>query len=100
MRGQNHEWWIEAAKATGIDTSGLNLDAPLSTRVVWANAHSLTIGTAYTRFSTDRQSSTEAQVRAIVLYAAAHGIYVPPEFVCVDEAKKGRTQSRPGLDRM
>src|SRR5262249_18047750 len=44
--------------------------------------------------------STTAQVRDNATYAANHKIYVPPEFVCVDEGVSGRKARRDGLTRM
>ena len=46
------------------------------------------------------QHSTESQCRDCTEYAAWHRFYVPPEFVCIDEAVSGRKSRRAGLQRM
>ena len=40
------------------------------------------------------------QVRVDVNWAGQHGIYTPPEFICVDEAVKGSKVRRDGLVRL
>jgi hypothetical protein len=97
---QAHQWWVESARLTGVNVTALSLNTPLQKRIAWAIGHGFSIGTGYSRFSTNRQDSTEAQVRTYIQHAATHKIYVPPEFICVDEARKGRSQRRPGLERM
>jgi DNA invertase Pin-like site-specific DNA recombinase len=97
---QAHRWWAEAACRSGLDLSGFDAEAPLERRVAWAHASGLQVGTVYSRFSSKLQHSTDDQVRATVTWAAQHRVYAPPEFLCVDEAVKGRRVRRDGLDRL
>jgi site-specific DNA recombinase len=92
--------WIEATLNRQLDLTGFDPSTPLSERLAWALAHKFEIGGILSRFSSKLQHSTEAQVRDSVQYAASHSIYVPPEFVCVDEAVSGRKARRDGLARM
>jgi Resolvase, N terminal domain len=92
--------WAQEARKTGIDLSAFNPDAPLAERLAWAPAANLIIAGILSRFSTDLQQSTETQVVECLRFAARHGLYVPPEFICVDEAVSGRKSRRDGLDRM
>jgi len=96
---QSHRWWAEAAGKAGVDLTGFDPVAPLGARIAWAVGRGLSIGVAYSRYSTKKQGSTEDQIRSCLEHAAKHGIYVPAEFVCADEAQKGRKQKRPGLAR-
>ena len=57
------------------------------------------IAAVLSRFSSKLQHSTHAQVQHTVEYAARHKMYVPPEYICVDEAEKGRRVRRDGLER-
>jgi site-specific DNA recombinase len=95
-----HDAWIEAATKAGFDLTGFDPDAPLDQRLAWAERHDLDIGAVLSRFSSKLQHSTLAQVRDNVQAAARGHIYVPPEFVCIDEAVSGRKARRDGLDRM
>ena len=52
------------------------------------------------RFSSKLQHSTSGQVRDCTEFAATHKIYIPPEYVCVDEGITGRKSRRDGLERM
>jgi DNA invertase Pin-like site-specific DNA recombinase len=97
---QAHQWWLEAAAKSGIELTGFDPDAPLAQRVAWALQAGLLIAAVYCRYSSKNQHSTHDQVRANVTYAGQHGMYVPPEFLCVDEAVKGRRVRRDGLDRL
>jgi DNA invertase Pin-like site-specific DNA recombinase len=92
-------WWTETASKCGVDLSSFDASAVLAVRLAWAAAAGLAIGTVCTRFSTKFQDSTEDQIRACVDWAAKNQIFIPPEFLCVDEAVKGRKQNRPGLNR-
>lgn len=94
------EVWTAAAATKGINLSGFDPTKTLEERLLWARSVGLEIGAALSRFSTKLQCSTEAQIREILLFAASNGIYVPPEFVCVDEAVSGRKSRRDGLTRM
>lgn len=93
------QWWIEAAKKAGIDMTGFDPAAPLAERIAWAIQAGLDIGAILSRFSSKLQHSTAAQVQHTIEYAGCHKLYVPPEFICVDEAQKGRRVRRDGLDR-
>ena len=99
LQKEAHCLWVEQADKAGVDLTGFDISAPFSARAAWAAAVGLAIGVGYSRYSTQKQGSTADQIRAVVQYAARHGIYTPPEFLCVDEAVKGRTQDRPGLNR-
>jgi hypothetical protein len=92
-------WWKGAAIAAGVDLAGYVADAPLAQRLAWALSVDLAVGVVDTRFSTIHQDSTADQARTCIEFAAGNGIYVPPEFICVDEAITGRQSKRPGLDR-
>jgi DNA invertase Pin-like site-specific DNA recombinase len=100
VRNLVHQVWIETANSRNIDIAGFDANAALSQRLAWATAHGFSIGGVLSRFSIDLQQSTTAQVRDNVQYAASHAIYVPPEYVCVDEAETGRKVRRDGLERM
>ena len=95
-----HRWWIEAAKAAKINMKGFKPNAPLAKRKAWAARAGLEIATMLSRYSTKLQRSTESQIRQNVEYAARKGMYLPPEYIRVDEAQKGsppasrRPQSR------
>ena len=95
-----HVWWMEAAAKAGVNLDGFDPDAPLAARMTWAFRTSLLIALAYVRFSSKQQHSDEDQLRANVVYAAQNGMYVPPEFVCVDSAVTGRRVRREGLKRV
>ena len=95
-----HKSWVESAAKSGIDLSDFNFEAPLIERLKWAESRGLDIAAVLARFSMHLQHSTEAQVRDNVSYAAAHRMYVPPEFICVDEGITGRKASRGGLNRL
>ncbi|MEQ8786072.1 MAG: recombinase family protein [Pirellulaceae bacterium] len=94
-----HEWYMEAALKAGTNLDGFDPDAPLAVRLAWALRASLVIALAYVRFSSKQQHSDEDQLRANVVYAAQNGMYIPPEYVCVDKAVTGRRLRRVGLDR-
>jgi DNA invertase Pin-like site-specific DNA recombinase len=95
-----HRWWHEAAARNNVKLEGFDPDAPLSERIAWALEAGLQIATVYSRFSSKRQHSTDDQVRECIVWAAQHGIYVPPELICVDEAVKGKRIRRDGLERV
>jgi hypothetical protein len=95
-----HEAWAEAAARAGIDLSGFDPESSLVARLAWAAAKGLEVGAALSRYSSKLQHSTAAQVEACVRFAAAHRIYIPPEYVCVDEAVTGRKARREALDRV
>lgn len=94
------EKWMAAAKAMGVNLIGFDPQAPLADRVAWALSQGLQIGCILARFSSKLQHSTTAQAIECAEYAAKHGIYVPPEYLCVDEAKSGRKVRRDGLKRL
>lgn len=92
--------WQELAVQSGTDLSGFDSTVSLQRRADWARSQGLQVGGALTRFSTKLQHSTESQLMTNVDYAARNGIYVVPEYVCVDEAQTGRRTRRDGLSRM
>lgn len=91
--------WSEMAAMHNLDLSGFNPEATLETRISWATVHGYEIGTIYSRFSTKLQHSTDDQVRENIQWAAKNRIYIPPEFISVDEGVKGKRMQRAGLDR-
>jgi len=95
-----HVTWATAALRAGIDLTGWDATASLAERLAWAQCRGLLIGGTLSRYSSKLQQSTAAQVQDCVQFAAAHNIYVPPEFVCVDEGISGREVGRDGLERM
>lgn len=95
-----HEFWAEAAGRAGISLADFDPASPLDDRLAWAARHGLTVGGILSRFSSKLQHSTEAQVTECLLRAAVLRIYVPPEYICVDEGVSGRKSQRDGLDRM
>ncbi len=92
--------WMEAAKNAGIELIGFDPSLPLEDRLSWARTSGLSVGAVLTRFSSKESSSTTAQAVDCVRFAPSKGIYVPPEYVCVDEAVTGRKMRRVGLDRV
>lgn len=94
------QWWYEAAAKNNVNLEGFDPSASLRERIARALQLELLIATIYSRFSSKRQHSTDDQVRECIVWAAQHGIYVPPELICVDEAVKGKRIRRDGLDRM
>jgi DNA invertase Pin-like site-specific DNA recombinase len=92
--------WAEQAARSGVNLTGYDSASSLANRIAWAQAIGLVIGAVLSRFSSKLQHSTECQVLDCVKYAASHGIYVPAEYVCVDEGVSGRKVRRDGLDRM
>ena len=93
------DWWSATAAQSNVDLTGFDPKAPLAKRISWAIALGLVIGTIYSRFSTKMQQSTDDQVREDIQWAAKNGIYVPPEFVSVDEGVKGKQTRRDGFER-
>ncbi|MCA9124982.1 MAG: recombinase family protein [Planctomycetaceae bacterium] len=91
-------WWTSVAALHNI---GIEFDfgSSFRSRLDWARAADLQIGTIYSRFSTKLQHSTDDQVRECIQWAARNGIYVPPELISVDEGVKGKRLRRVGLDR-
>lgn len=94
-----HEVFIDCAAKCGLDLFGFDPSASLAKRVAWAIAHGFEIGTILSRFSSKLQQSTTAQVHDCLQGATARRIYVPPEYICVDEGKSGRKVQRDGLNR-
>jgi DNA invertase Pin-like site-specific DNA recombinase len=94
------ETWLREAAKSGINLDGFDPSSSLADRIAWARGKELAIGSALSRFSSKLQHSTAAQISDCVLYAARHGIYLPPEYVCVDEAVSGRKTRRDGLIRI
>jgi DNA invertase Pin-like site-specific DNA recombinase len=95
-----HQWWLNVAKTAGIDLTGFDHNAPLAERIAWALQAGMEIAAVLSRYSSKLQHSTDAQIQYNVEYAARHRLYTPPEFLCVDEAQKGRRLRRDGLERV
>jgi hypothetical protein len=93
------QWWIAAAQKAAINLSGFDPDASLAERIAWAVEAGLEIAVILSRFSSKLQHSTRAEVEHTIEYAGLHKMYVPHEFICVDEAQKGRRVRRDGLER-
>lgn len=100
VRELAHRVWMEYAARAGVNLSGFDPDAPLAVRLNFVRQLGLMIGCILSRFSTKLQQSTIAQVEECVRFAAAHGIYIPPEYICVDEAVSGRKLKRDGINRL
>lgn len=94
------EIWLEAAFRAGHDVSGFDPASSLEERLEWAIRRGLDIGAILSRFSSKMQHSTEAQVHECLQGAAVRKIYVPPEYICIDEGVSGRKAQRIGLKRM
>jgi hypothetical protein len=92
--------WREHAASVGINVEGLDPNASVASLIAWARANGLFIATVLSRYSTKMQHSTEAQVVECVKFAALHRMFVIPQFVCVDEAEKGRKVNRHAIKRM
>lgn len=95
-----HEWWQSAAIKNNVNLEGFDPDAAYGDRIAWALQAQLLVATIYSRYSSKLQHSTDDQVRECIEWAAQHGIYVPPELICIDEAVKGKSVRREGLERM
>ena len=95
-----HGWWHSAAIKSNVKLEGFDPDAAYGDRIAWALQAQLSVTTIYSRFSTKLQHSTDDQVRECIEWAAKNGIYVPPELICIDEAVKGKSVRRDGLERM
>ncbi len=93
------KWWSEMFAFCNFVLTGFDPEASLEKRLDWAIARGYEIGTIYSRFSTKLQHSTDDQVRECIQWAAKNRIYVPPEFISVDEGVKGKRTQRAGLDR-
>ncbi|EAQ80665.1 recombinase family protein [Blastopirellula marina] len=91
--------WSEQAAIFDFDLTWFDPETPMETRVDLAISKGYEIGTIYSRFSTKLQHSTDDQVRECIQWAAKYRIYVPPEFISIDEGVKGKKVQRDGLDR-
>lgn len=100
LMSKAHAQWMECAAQSRIDLTGFDPNASLSARISWALSVGLIIAAIYTRFSTKRQGSTEDQIRCTIEFGARNKMYCPPEFLCVDEAKKGRKDRRDAFERL
>lgn len=94
------EWWMQEAAAAGVNLTNFDPLAPLEQRLAWAVSVGLDIGAILSRYSTVVQHSTESQVQENICFAARNKIYVPPEFICVDEAQSGKRANRDGIERI
>ena len=77
--------WFEHAQKVGTLPARLNRNAPLAKGIAEAKADRLSIGTIYAR-SSGAGLSDDHQVAECLAYAARHGIFVPAEFIFVDQA--------------
>ncbi len=93
------KWWTEMSAICNFVLTGFDPEASLEKRIEWAIACGYEIGTIYSRFSTKLQHSTDDQVRECIQWAAKNRIYVPPEYISVDEGVKGKRTRRAGLNR-
>jgi len=91
--------WLSAADAAELKRKGFNPHASFADRIAWMLLHGYTIGVACARYSHELSRSTVDQIVEIMIFTARKKIYVPPEFVCVDEAVTGKKSRRAGLDR-
>ena len=96
QRQQGTATWLSAAALAGIDTSTFPLHGTLEERCNWAKANGLKIGMILSRYSCKLSHSTGAQINECMKDAASRGIYVPEEFLCVDEGVSGRKSRRDG----
>lgn len=92
--------WLAEAIRAGLDVGDYDPAAPLGDRLAWAARRGLTVATVLSRYSSSGQRSTTDQVRECTAFAAANGLFVPPEYVCVDEGTTGRRLKRDGVERM
>lgn len=92
--------FMETARKLGISLDGFDASASLEERLGWAKRAGLKPGAALSRFSTDLQQSTATQVLQCVRKATELRIFIPVEFLCVDEAVSGKVSRRPGLNRL
>ncbi len=99
LMAYGHREWAEEARKHGNDLSSFDPSASLEVRIAWALSMGFVIGCILSRFSTKLQHSTTEQVQADILFAAANKIYVPPEYISVDEGVSGRKSRRDGLQR-
>ena len=99
LMAEAHQEWIEEARKNGIDLSTFDPTASLEERIAWAMSVGLEIVCCLSRFSSKLQHSTGDQVLANAKFAAAHKMYLPPEFISVDEGVSGRKTRRDGLQR-
>lgn len=93
------KWWSETAAEHNINLAGFDSNACLEERLAWANKLGFAIGTIYSRCYLKVQQSKEDQVREVIQWAAKDRIYIPPEFICVDESAEGKRTKRDGLVR-
>jgi DNA invertase Pin-like site-specific DNA recombinase len=99
QRRQAAAEWLKAAFAAGIDTASFPTNGSLTERVAWAKAQELEVGSVLSRYSSKLGHSTSAQIAECMQGAATRRIYVPPEYICVDEGVTGRKSRRDGLER-
>lgn len=95
-----HEVFMDEMQRMKVDLTGFNSQASLVERIAWALGMGMAIGAVLSRFSQKLQHSTTAQATECVTFGARAMIYVPPEYVCVDEGMSGRKRRRDGLERI
>ena len=100
LAGKAIEYFRDAALREGIDLTGFDVDAPLHQQIAWAEAQGLDIGCTYLRYSSKIQHSAEDQLRENIFAAVRLKIFIPPQLICLDEAKQGRSTRRAGLSRL
>ena len=92
-----HELWFEEVTKLDVTRSRMDLAASLADRISQAKSMGLLTAAVLSHFA-DYRHRPELQVQQCVIYAAQHEIYVPPEFICVDEATGFHTSTRDGLE--
>lgn len=99
IQRQAQERWLCVARQASIDLLLFDPSQPLVERLAWARSKGYSIGVICARYSHKKSSSIIDQVIENIEFAARNKIYVPPEFICADEAVTGRKSRRAGLER-
>jgi site-specific DNA recombinase len=99
QRCQANTAWLKAALLAGVDTANYPVSGSLADRLTWAKTQNLEIGLVLSRYSSKLGHSTSAQIIECVQGAAARRIFIPAEYLCVDEGVTGRKSRRDGLER-
>jgi len=93
------KWWLEAATKAEANLTDFDPESPLIARLEWAQNAAVPTAFAYARFLPNIQHRDEDQLRAVVCHAAQNGMYLVPEYTCVDRADLVRRMRRMGLER-